>query len=106
MLPTIRFMAFYCVLLLAASIDAALVEYAFEYTRGIMAPDTAVEKSVILVNGQFIGPPIEAEVGDTVRVTVKNSFMGMEDFNLHFHGNQFVHFNCVMITYHIVFNFP
>jgi hypothetical protein len=43
--------------------------YDFTIARGEIAPD-GYQKQVILINGQFPGPPIEANWGDTIQVTV------------------------------------
>lgn len=51
-----------------------------------MAPD-GVETSMILVNGQFPGPLIEANWGDWIEVTVHNDIYGPEEATiLHWHG--------------------
>ena len=60
--------------------------YDFTIERGTAAPD-GVERSVILVNGQFPGPLIEANWGDTVNVKVHNRISGPEEgTSLHWHG--------------------
>jgi FtsP/CotA-like multicopper oxidase with cupredoxin domain len=42
---------------------------------------------VLLINGQFPGPPIEANWGDTIQVTVHNQITGPEEgTSLHWHG--------------------
>ena len=41
--------------------------YNFVIERGTLAPD-GVEKSGLLINGQFPGPTIEANWGDTFQV--------------------------------------
>jgi FtsP/CotA-like multicopper oxidase with cupredoxin domain len=51
-----------------------------------MAPD-GVEQSMIVINGQFPGPLIEANLGDWIQVTVKNEISGPEEVTaLHWHG--------------------
>ena len=46
-----------------------------------------LEKPAILVNGQFPGPTIEANWGDTIEVTVRNSITSpAEGTALHWHG--------------------
>lgn len=64
--------------------------YDFTVSRGMIAPD-GYQKPVLLVNGAFPGPTIEANWGDTIQVTVKNNIT--EDANgddeglaLHWHG--------------------
>ena len=60
--------------------------YDFTIARGNIAPD-GVNKSVLLVNGQFPGPMIEANWGDTVQVTVHNRIANpAEGTALHWHG--------------------
>lgn len=64
--------------------------YDFTISRGVIAPD-GYEMPVLLVNGAFPGPTIEANWGDTIQVTVHNNIV--EDANgdeegtaLHWHG--------------------
>ncbi|MCJ1307056.1 hypothetical protein MMC25_000702 [Agyrium rufum] len=60
--------------------------YDFTIARGFKAPD-GVNRSVILVNGQFPAPPIEANWGDTFQITVHNKITGPEEgTSLHWHG--------------------
>ena len=60
--------------------------YDFTIQRGFIAPD-GVNKSVILINGQFPGPTIEANWGDTIQVKVHNQITGPEEGTaLHWHG--------------------
>ncbi|KIW19302.1 hypothetical protein PV08_03596 [Exophiala spinifera] len=60
--------------------------YNFVLERGVLAPD-GVERDVILINGQFPGPTIEANWGDTIEVTVTNLISGpKEGTSLHWHG--------------------
>ncbi|KAI1436999.1 multicopper oxidase-domain-containing protein [Xylaria sp. CBS 124048] len=60
--------------------------YDFEISRGTIAPD-GYEKSVILVNGQFPGPLIEANWGDEIEVTVHNHIQDEpEGTTIHWHG--------------------
>ncbi|MCJ1377952.1 hypothetical protein MMC17_001048 [Xylographa soralifera] len=60
--------------------------YDFTISRGTIAPD-GVPRSVILVNGQFPGPTIEANWGDTIQVQVHNQIYGPEEgTSLHWHG--------------------
>ncbi|KAL3419927.1 laccase-1 precursor [Phlyctema vagabunda] len=60
----------------------------FDFTvkRGIIAPD-GYQKDVILINGQFPGPVIEANWGDIIQVTVHNQITGPEEGTaFHWHG--------------------
>ncbi|KAF7929387.1 uncharacterized protein EAE98_005305 [Botrytis deweyae] len=60
--------------------------YDFTVTRGTIAPD-GYSKDVILVNGQFPGPAIEANWGDTFVITVHNQITGPEEGTaFHWHG--------------------
>ncbi|MCJ1347713.1 hypothetical protein MMC31_005942 [Peltigera leucophlebia] len=60
--------------------------YDFTIKRGFIAPD-GVNKSVILVNGQFPAPTIEANWGDTIQVAVHNQIANPEEGTaLHWHG--------------------
>ena len=60
--------------------------YDFTLRRGSIAPD-GYQQSVILVNGAFPGPTIEANWGDTIQVTVHNQITGPEEgTGLHWHG--------------------
>ena len=60
--------------------------YNFVLSRGTIAPD-GVQRSVLMVNGAFPGPTIEANWGDTIQVTVTNSITGPEEGTaLHWHG--------------------
>ncbi|KAI5924493.1 multicopper oxidase-domain-containing protein [Camillea tinctor] len=61
--------------------------YDFNISRGMIAPD-GYEKSVILVNGQYPGPLIEANLGDYIEVTVHNHIEEgpAEGTAIHWHG--------------------
>ncbi|KAI1324925.1 multicopper oxidase [Xylariaceae sp. FL0255] len=61
--------------------------YNFNISRGVIAPD-GYEKSVILVNGQFPGPLIEANWGDSIQVQVYNDIETeqQEGTAIHWHG--------------------
>lgn len=60
--------------------------YDFTISRGIGSPD-GVPTQMILINGQFPGPLIEANWGDYVEVTVHNNITGPEEgTTLHWHG--------------------
>lgn len=64
--------------------------YDFTISRGMLAPD-GYQKPVLLVNGAFPGPTIEANWGDTIQVTVhnnitKDSIGEAEGTALHWHG--------------------
>ena len=57
--------------------------YDFEITEQVLAPD-GEETTMLLVNGQFPGPTIEANWGDMINIIVKNSLK--EGTSLHWHG--------------------
>ncbi|EXJ66009.1 uncharacterized protein A1O5_10986 [Cladophialophora psammophila CBS 110553] len=60
--------------------------YHFVLSRGWVAPD-GVQNWGVLINGQFPGPLIEANWGDTIQVTVENKITGPEEgTSLHWHG--------------------
>ncbi|KAI1747442.1 multicopper oxidase-domain-containing protein [Xylaria castorea] len=61
--------------------------YDFNISRGVIAPD-GYEKRVILVNGQFPGPLIEANWGDSIEVNVHNNILDepREGTAIHWHG--------------------
>ncbi|KAI0475847.1 multicopper oxidase [Xylariaceae sp. FL0804] len=63
--------------------------YEFNVSRGMIAPD-GYNKSVLLVNGQFPGPLVEANWGDYIEVTVNNEILEgppePEGTTMHWHG--------------------
>ena len=68
--------------------------YDFTISRGTLSPD-GVNRSMLLINGQFPGPLIEANWGDTISVTVHNAIetanedgitVDQEGTALHWHG--------------------
>ncbi|PSR83699.1 Cupredoxin [Coniella lustricola] len=59
-------------------------EYVFNISHALAAPD-GFYKPMILANGQSPGPLIEANTGDTVRVTLHN-LMPNTTTSIHFHG--------------------
>lgn len=63
---------------------AATVSYDWEVTWVTAAPD-GFSRSVIGINGQWPCPSIEANVGDTVQIQLKNG-LGNQTTGLHFHG--------------------
>jgi FtsP/CotA-like multicopper oxidase with cupredoxin domain len=61
-------------------------EYDFTISRGVIAPD-GYQRPVLLVNGAFPGPTIEANWGDTIKVNVRNNITGPADgTSIHWHG--------------------
>ena len=68
------------------SLAGVVRNYEFTIARGNIAPD-GVNKSVILINGQFPGPTIEANWGDTFSIKVNNAISGPEEgTGVHWHG--------------------
>jgi FtsP/CotA-like multicopper oxidase with cupredoxin domain len=60
--------------------------YQFTVSRGFIAPDGYV-RDVLLVNGAYPGPLIEANWGDTIVVDVHNNITGPEEgTSIHWHG--------------------
>ena len=59
-------------------------EYFFDIVNTTAAPDGR-DRGVLLVNGEFPGPTIIADWGDTVKVTVRNS-MQNNGSSIHWHG--------------------
>ncbi|KAF2760762.1 extracellular dihydrogeodin oxidase/laccase-like protein [Pseudovirgaria hyperparasitica] len=57
--------------------------YTFDITRGFLSPD-GVNSSVIMVNGGFPGPTIEANEGDTFVIEVNNN--ANVPTSIHWHG--------------------
>jgi FtsP/CotA-like multicopper oxidase with cupredoxin domain len=61
-------------------------KYDFTVKRGKKSPD-GYQKDVLVINGQFPAPLIEANWGDTIQVTVHNQIDGPpEGTALHWHG--------------------
>ncbi len=62
--------------------------YDFTVARGTVAPD-GYEKTSLLINGQYPGPLIEANWGDTIQVTVHNAIIDPpEGTTFHWHGQR------------------
>lgn len=60
--------------------------YNFDVAPGTLSPD-GYQKDMLLINGQFPGPLIEANWGDWVEVTVTNSLESVaEGTSIHWHG--------------------
>ncbi|KAL9572610.1 hypothetical protein ACKAV7_003443 [Fusarium commune] len=64
---------------------AATVSYDFSIDWVRANPDGAFERPTIGINGEWPIPRIEASVGDTVLVNVRNN-LGNQSTSLHFHG--------------------
>ncbi|KAL1626177.1 hypothetical protein SLS54_003011 [Diplodia seriata] len=62
------------------------VKYDFTIERHPLSPD-GYKKNVLLINGQYPGPLIEANWGDMIEVTLHNQISGPEEgTQLHMHG--------------------
>jgi len=61
-----------------------IVRYNLEVQNLTLAPD-GVSRPVYAINGQFPGPTIKANWGDTIFVTVKNSLQN-NGTSMHWHG--------------------
>ncbi|KAK8013087.1 Cu-oxidase 3-domain-containing protein [Apiospora marii] len=59
--------------------------YAWTLTKQNAAPD-GVEVPLILVNGQYPGPVVEANWGDWIQVTVTNNMTDEQPAAIHWHG--------------------
>lgn len=59
-------------------------EFTLSITQGLASPD-GYQKPMILINGQFPGPLIEANSGDIIRVNV-NNLMANWSIAVHWHG--------------------
>ncbi|KAH6665370.1 Cupredoxin [Halenospora varia] len=70
----------------SAPATGVIRSYDFTVSRGQIAPD-GYQKDVILINGQFPGPLIEANWGDTIQVTVHNNIHNPDEgTSFHWHG--------------------
>ena len=70
----------------SAPVTGVIRSYNFVISRGYLAPD-GVEIEMLLINGQYPGPTIEANWGDTIQVTVANMITGpQEGTAIHWHG--------------------
>jgi len=65
--------------------------YDLEVTSQEMSPD-GVSRQMMVFNGQYPGPQIEADWGDTIQITVKNSLKD-NGTSIHWHGLRQLHSN-------------
>ncbi|KAI8383000.1 multicopper oxidase-domain-containing protein [Blakeslea trispora] len=80
-----RKIVFASVALMATS-QAVLRRYELDVDEALMNPDCGADAFYSpIVNGQFPGPNLYANVGDEVEVLVKNS-MASKNTSIHFHG--------------------
>lgn len=60
--------------------------YTFELARANLAPD-GYSKPMIVINGHFPGPLVEANLGDWIEIKVTNSIVEPEEGTaIHWHG--------------------
>ena len=64
-----------------------LIKYSLTLERNLMNLD-GYERDGIAVNGEYIGPTIEATVGDQLLITVMNKLFPQEVLSMHWHGIQ------------------
>ncbi|KAL1961393.1 hypothetical protein VTO42DRAFT_121 [Malbranchea cinnamomea] len=76
-------MFYLCLLALVAPVWSKTVFYELKLTWEKYSPD-GHERDMILINGQFPGPRLEADQGDEVHVLVTNNMPF--DTSVHFHG--------------------
>ncbi|KAI9247878.1 Cupredoxin [Sporodiniella umbellata] len=61
--------------------------YDLNVTQGHINPDCSpYAHPVLLINGQMPGPPIIADQGDMIEITVRNQIKGPQKVAIHFHG--------------------
>ncbi|SMR54833.1 unnamed protein product [Zymoseptoria tritici ST99CH_3D1] len=72
-------------------ITGRTVSYNFDITNITLAPD-GFARPVFAVNGQYPGPTIFANWGDTIQVTVQNSLQH-NGTSIHWHGMRMYHAN-------------
>ncbi|KAF7192116.1 oxidoreductase ptaK [Pseudocercospora fuligena] len=64
---------------------SAVRNYKFSVAHCDIKPDGVVTKGAVCINGQFLGPIIEANYGDTINVAVTNNLPD-EGTSVHWHG--------------------
>lgn len=75
---------FLCCVFLPLSAEARIRHHKWEVKYELKSPD-CYKKLVITINGKTPGPTINAEVGDTIVVELKNSLI-TENIAIHWHG--------------------
>lgn len=81
-LPFVLALLFTC---LPLALGQSVAEFTLKLSWGRRAPD-GFERDMILINGDFPGPPLEMNEGDDVVVEVIN---GLDDeATIHFHGEK------------------
>ena len=70
----------------AVATTGVVQHYDFTISRVIQVPD-GVARSMLVVNNQFPGPLVEANLGDTIEVAVHNAIKDPEEGTaVHWHG--------------------
>jgi len=66
--------------------QAKVVPYTLDVYYISGAPDGIHKDKILGINGQFPGPTLEANVGDTLKITVINSIQDSQNTSIHWHG--------------------
>jgi len=82
----LKFLAVALVLNNVCQLDAKIVKHTFEVYYFSGSPDGVYKEKILGINGKFPGPTIEANVGDTVEVTLINKIQDRQNTTLHWHG--------------------
>lgn len=61
-------------------------QYTFRVSYVSGTPDGVWTNSILGINGKFPGPVIEAEMGDTLEITVINDIQDGQNVTIHWHG--------------------
>lgn len=72
--------------LLTSFTDARTIRYTFDVSYLSGNPDGVWTTTILGINGQFPGPPIEGEVGDFLEVNVINNIQDGQNVTIHWHG--------------------
>lgn len=78
-----------CVLLAAqvlSVVETSTRSYIFRVSYITGSPDGVRTSKILGINGKFPGPVIEAEVGDTLEITVINEIQDGQNTTMHWHG--------------------
>lgn len=67
-------------------LEAKVVNYTLEVHYFPGSPDGVHKDKVLGINGEFPGPTLEAEVGDTLEITLVNSLQDGQNTSVHWHG--------------------
>ncbi|KAI0146303.1 laccase-like protein [Xylariaceae sp. FL1272] len=67
-------------------------DFTIEEFRDWEAPDGTVKEIAMLINGQFPGPTITGDWGDTLQITITNN-LSINGTSIHWHGMRMLHSN-------------